>query len=121
MAQRTTSLETPIGDGADAELGDFILNQSASDPADEVSSIIAKEDLARVLQGLGARERKVVELRFGFKGEHPRTLAEVSVRFNVSRERIRQIEAKALKQIKRMLELQAIRESSKGPASRPPS
>jgi RNA polymerase primary sigma factor len=112
IARRTTSLETPVGEQGDAELGDFIQNQSTPDPADVVSGIIAKESIAKVLQGMGERERKVVELRFGFKGEHPRTLAEVSSRFNVSRERIRQIEAKALEQIKAVLEIQAMREST---------
>ncbi len=112
IARRTTSLETPVGEEGDAELGDFIENQSTPDPAEVVAGILAKESLATVLQGMGERERKVVELRFGFKGEHPRTLAEVSSRFNVSRERIRQIEAKALEQIKAALEIQALREST---------
>jgi RNA polymerase primary sigma factor len=112
IARRTTSLDTPIGDEGDAELGDLLQNQTAPDPADVVSGIIASESLAKVLQGMDERDRKVVELRFGFKGEHPRTLAEVSSRFNVSRERIRQIEAKALEQIKAALEMQAMRESA---------
>ena len=112
IAQRTTSLETPIGDDGDAELGDFIQNQSTPDPADMVSRIIAEESLAKVLESMDERERKVIELRFGFKGEHPRTLAEVSARFNVSRERIRQIEAMALKKIKWALEIQGTRGSS---------
>jgi RNA polymerase primary sigma factor len=112
IAQRTTSLETPIGDEEDAELGDFIENRNTPDPAEVVSSIIAKESLDRVLKSMDERERKVVELRFGLKGEHPRTLAEVSSRFNVSRERIRQIEAKALEQIKAAHEIQAMRETA---------
>lgn len=112
IAQRTTSLETPIGDEEDAELGDFIENSKTPDPADAVSSLIAKESLDRVLKAMDERERKVVELRFGLKGEHPRTLAEVSSRFNVSRERIRQIEAKALEQIKASDDIQAMRESA---------
>jgi RNA polymerase primary sigma factor len=112
ISRRTTSLDTPVGDEGDAELGDFIQNQSTPDPAEVVSGTIANEDIAKVLQSLDERERKVVELRFGFKGEHPRTLAEVSSRFNVSRERIRQIEAKALEQIKAALEIQAVRESA---------
>ena len=78
IAQRTTSLETPIGDEGDAELGDFIENSSTPDPADVISSIITKESLAKVLKAMDERERKVVELRFGLKGEQPRTLAEVS-------------------------------------------
>jgi RNA polymerase primary sigma factor len=112
IAQRTTSLETPIGDEEDAELGDFIENSKTPDPADVVSSLIAKESLDRVLRAMDERERKVVELRFGLKGEHPRTLAEVSSRFNVSRERIRQIEAKALEQIKASENIQAMRETA---------
>jgi RNA polymerase primary sigma factor len=112
IARRTTSLDTPIGDDGDAELGDFIQNHSTPDPADVVFGILANESLAKVLQGMGERERKVLELRFGFKGEHPRTLAEVSSRFNVSRERIRQIEAKALEEIRGALEIQAMGESA---------
>ena len=114
IAQRTTSLETHIGDEEDAELGDFIENSGAPDPAEVVSGIIAKESLDRVLKAMDERERKVVELRFGLRGEHPRTLLEVSHRFNVSRERIRQIEAKALERIKGSNEIQAMRESAKG-------
>jgi RNA polymerase primary sigma factor len=112
IAQRTTSLETPIGDEGDAEVGDFIENSSAPDPADVISSILIKEDLGKVLEAMDERERKVVELRFGLKGEQPRTLAEVSSRFNVSRERIRQIETKALEHIKAAQEIQAMREST---------
>ena len=111
VAQRTTSLETPVGDEGDAELGDFIHNESTPDPAEMVSRTIANESLAMILQAMDERERKVVELRFGFKGEHPRTLAEVSARFGVSRERIRQIEAIALKKIVSALEMHATRES----------
>jgi RNA polymerase primary sigma factor len=77
-----------------------------------VSGIIAKESLAKVLEAMNQRERKVLELRFGFNGEHPRTLAQVSSRFNVSRERIRQIEAMALEKIKGAQEIQAMREST---------
>ena len=108
IAQRTTSLETPVGDEGDAELGDFIQNQTTSDPADVVNGIIANESLDRVLQTMDERERKVVELRFGLKGEHPRTLAEISSRFNFSRERIRQIEANALEKLKVAPEIQAM-------------
>ena len=107
IAQRTTSLETPVGDEGDAELGDFIQN-GAPDPADEVAEIIAKESLDKILKTMDERERKVVELRFGLKGEHPRTLAEVSTRFNVSRERIRQIETHALEKLRGALEVQAL-------------
>jgi RNA polymerase primary sigma factor len=112
IAQRTASLETPVGDDEDAELGDFIENSDSPDPAEVVVGIIAKESLAEVLKGMDERERKVVELRFGLKGEPTRTLAEVGSRFNVSRERIRQIEARALGQIKAALELKATTEST---------
>jgi RNA polymerase primary sigma factor len=112
IAQRTTSLETPIGDQEGAKLGDLIENSSTPDPADVVPGILAEESLNRVLRAMDERERKVVELRFGLKGEHPRTLAEVSSRLNVSRERIRQIQAKALEQIKASDAIQAIRESA---------
>ena len=112
MAQRTTSLETPIGDEEDAQLGAFLENSSAPDPADVVSGMVAKESLDKVLKSMDERERTVVELRFGLKGEHPRTLAEVSSRFNLSRERIRQIEAKALAHIKAADEIQALRETA---------
>jgi RNA polymerase primary sigma factor len=105
FAQRTTSLETPVGQEADAELGDFIQSENAPDPADVVSGIMARESLAHVLEHMDERERKVVELRFGFKGEHPRTLAELSSRFNVSRERVRQIEGIALEKIRKALEI----------------
>ncbi len=103
IGRRTTSLDTPVGEEGDAELGDFVENESTPDPADAVSDILTRENLAGILKSMDERERKVVELRFGFKGEHPRTLAEVSARFNVSRERIRQIEAGALEKIRKAL------------------
>ena len=112
IARRTTSLQTPIGSDGDAELGDFIQNRSTPDLDDVVSGIIGKERLAKVLEAMSERERKVVELRFGFKGEHPRTLSEVGSRFNVSREHIRQIETIALEKIKGALEIQAMGEST---------
>ena len=112
VAQRTTSLETPVGNEGDAELGDFIQSQNTPDPAEVVSRIIAKESLAKILQTMDERERKVLELRFGLKGEDPRTLAQVSSRFDVSRERIRQIETKALEKLKGALEIQAMTEST---------
>ncbi len=107
IAQRTTSLETPVGKEGDAELGDFIQNQNTPDPAEVVSRILASESLTNILNTMDERERKVIELRFGLKGEAPRTLAQVSSRFNVSRERIRQIETKALEKLKGAPEIQA--------------
>ena len=87
-------------------------NSDTPDPADVVSGIIAREGLDRILKAMDERERKVVELRFGLKGDQPRTLADVSCRFNVSRERIRQIEAKALEQIRASDLIQAVWESA---------
>ena len=112
VAQLTLSLETPVGDEEDAAFGDLIENSNASDPADVISGIIANESLGKVLKAMDERERKIVELRFGLKGERPRTLAEVSSRFQVSRERIRQIEVRALARIKATPEIQALMESS---------
>ncbi len=112
IAQRPTSLETSLGTEGGAELGDLLENSSAPDPADVVSSIITKESLAKVLKAMHERDRKVVELRFGLKGRQSLTLAEVSSRFDVSRERIRQIEVEALKEIKAAPEIQAMREST---------
>jgi RNA polymerase primary sigma factor len=109
IAQRTTSLETPIGGEEGAELGDLLANSSTPDPTDVVSRIIAKETLERALRALDDRERKVLELRFGLKGDRRRTLAEVSGRFNLSRKRIRQIEAQATAHIRAADGIQAIR------------
>jgi RNA polymerase primary sigma factor len=109
IAQCTTSLETPVGGEEGTELGNLVANSSAPDPTDVVSRIIAKETLERALRTLDERERKVLELRFGLKGEQPRTLAEVSGRFNLSRERIRQIEVQALAHIRAADGIQAVR------------
>jgi RNA polymerase primary sigma factor len=117
IARRTISLETPIGEEGDAALGDLIEDPSATDPADVVSCIMARESLDRLLRTMNHRERKVVELRFGLRGEQPRTLAEVSRRFNLSRERIRQIEAQALAHIKNADGIQAVRQGLGGPFS----
>ena len=110
LTQRTTSLDTPVGDEGDGRLGDFIENSNAPDPAEVVFGIMARESLHKVLKAMDKRERMVLELRFGFKGGQPRTLAEISSRFGVSRERIRQIEAVALGHIRAALEIQAMQE-----------
>jgi RNA polymerase primary sigma factor len=96
ISQTTVSLETPIGEEEDSELGDFIEDEEAIRSFDAVASQLDKDGVNEALNMLPYRERKVIELRFGLKGEHPRTLEEVAKRFGVTRERIRQIEAKAL-------------------------
>ena len=110
ISQEPVSLETPIGEEEDSQLGDFIEDSDAVAPVDAVSDIVQKEDLAQVLGSLTHRERKVIELRFGLKGEHPRTLEEVGQKFGVTRERIRQIEAKTLVKLKSYRESQKLRE-----------
>jgi RNA polymerase primary sigma factor len=96
ISQTTVSLETPIGEEEDSELGDFIEDEDAVRSFDAVASQLDRDGVNDALAMLPYRERKVIELRFGLKGEHPRTLEEVAKRFGVTRERIRQIEAKAL-------------------------
>ena len=109
-AQEPVSLETPIGDEDDSELGDFIEDLEADQPLEVVARMIRREDLLRVLETLSLRERKVLELRFGLKGEHPRTLEEVGERFGVTRERIRQVEAKTLARLKNYREAQGLKD-----------
>jgi RNA polymerase primary sigma factor len=96
ISQTTVSLETPIGEEEDSELGDFIEDEDAVRSFDAVALQLDRDGVNDALAMLPYRERKVIELRFGLKGEHPRTLEEVAKRFGVTRERIRQIEAKAL-------------------------
>ncbi|GAB4249196.1 MAG: RNA polymerase sigma factor RpoD [Thermoleophilia bacterium] len=99
ISQTTVSLETPIGEEEDSELGDFIEDEEAVRSFDAVASQLDRDTVNEALSALPYRERKVIELRFGLKGEHPRTLEEVAKRFGVTRERIRQIEAKALSKL----------------------
>ena len=100
VAQEPVSLETPIGEEEDSHLGDFIPDDEAPAPADAASMLLLKEQLSEVLKTLTPREAKVLSLRFGLEDGHPRTLEEVGKRFNVTRERIRQIEAKALRKLR---------------------
>ncbi|MBR5135057.1 MAG: RNA polymerase sigma factor RpoD [Clostridia bacterium] len=100
VAQEPVSLETPIGEEEDSHLGDFIPDEEAPAPADAASHTLLKEQLAEVLSTLTPREAKVLSLRFGLEDGHPRTLEEVGKEFDVTRERIRQIEAKALRKLR---------------------
>ncbi len=100
ISQEPVSLETPIGEEEDSHLGDFIPDDDAPVPADAASFVMLKEQLADVLKTLAPREEKVLRLRFGLDDGRQRTLEEVGKEFNVTRERIRQIEAKALRKLR---------------------
>ena len=100
VAQEPVSLETPIGEEEDSHLGDFIPDDDAPAPADAASHTLLKETLSSVLDSLTPREEKVLRLRFGLEDGRSRTLEEVGKEFNVTRERIRQIEAKALRKLR---------------------
>lgn len=100
IAQEPVSLETPIGEEEDSHLGDFIQDEDAPSPAEAASDTLMKEQLMIVLDSLTPREKKVLSLRFGLEDGRQRTLEEVGQEFNVTRERIRQIEAKALRKLR---------------------
>ena len=100
IAQDPVSLETPIGEEEDSHLGDFIEDEKTATPSDAVASTMLKEQLLSVLDTLTPREEKVIRLRYGIDDGKPRTLEEVGREFNVTRERIRQIEAKALRKLR---------------------
>ncbi len=100
MAQQPISLQSPVGDSDDTNFGDFIEDKSAENPSDMTSYSLLKDKLGEVLETLTERERKVLELRFGLGDGYSRTLEEVGKQFKVTRERIRQIEAKALRKMR---------------------
>jgi len=100
VSQEPVSLETPIGEEDDSHLGDFIEDHTALAPADAASHQLLKEQVEDVLDSLTDRERKVLQLRFGLDDGRSRTLEEVGKEFHVTRERIRQIEAKALRKLR---------------------
>ncbi len=100
ISQDTTSLSTPIGDEEDSFLGDFIEDESQPSPYEQTSSELLKDAVGDVLDSLDPREAEVLKLRFGLEGEEPKTLEEVGKIFGVTRERIRQIEAKAIRKLR---------------------
>jgi len=100
IAQEPVSLETPIGEEEDSHLGDFIPDEDAPAPAEAAAFSMLKEQLVEVLSTLTEREQKVLKLRFGLEDGRARTLEEVGKEFDVTRERIRQIEAKALRKLR---------------------
>jgi RNA polymerase primary sigma factor len=109
-AQAPVSLEKPVGDEEESEFGQFIADEKAESPFDRAADLLTKEALKEALENLSYRERRVLELRYGLGGEHPRTLDEVGRTFNVTRERIRQIENQSLKKLQQLGEAQKLRE-----------
>jgi RNA polymerase primary sigma factor len=112
VAQLPVSLEKPVGDEDDSELGDFVADGDVAEPFEEASEHLQKEGVRRALDALPERERQVIELRYGLSGLEPLTLEEVGKTFGVTRERIRQIENNTLKKLKRLPEAQMLREAS---------
>jgi RNA polymerase primary sigma factor len=109
-ARAPISLEKPVGDEEQSEFGESIADEQAESPYERAVEILTKEALREALENLGYRERRVLELRYGLGGEHPRTLDEVGRKFNVTRERIRQIENQSLKKLQNLHEAQKLRD-----------
>jgi RNA polymerase primary sigma factor len=112
MAQQPISLEKPVGEEEDSELGDFVEDQTSESPFELAAEHLRRENLRRALAALPEREREVIEMRFGLTGERPYTLEEVGRAFNVTRERIRQIENHTLKKLEARPEAQRLRDAS---------
>lgn len=110
IAREPASLETPIGEEDDSNLGDFVADTSVVTPEGNVESVMLREHIDALLSDLKERERQVIVLRFGLEDGHPRTLEEVGKEFNVTRERIRQIEAKALRKLRNPVRSKRIRD-----------
>jgi RNA polymerase primary sigma factor len=110
MSQLPVSLEKPVGEEEDSELGDFVQDDQAESPFDSASLHLRREDIERALESLPQRERRVIELRFGLTGGQPRTLEEVGKAFGVTRERIRQIENHTLKKLECLPEAQGLKD-----------
>jgi RNA polymerase primary sigma factor len=111
-AQTPVSLEKPVGDEEESEFGHFITDESAPAPEEEAETTLRKEALKKVLEMLSPRERAVLELRYGLDGKPPRTLDEVGRTFNVTRERIRQIENQSLKKLRALADSQTLRDAA---------
>jgi RNA polymerase primary sigma factor len=109
-AQAPVSLEKPVGDEEESEFGHFIADESAAAPDDAAEMTLRKETLRRILGSLSLRERRVLEMRYGLDGQHPCTLDEVGRTFNVTRERVRQIENQSLKKLQALAESQRLRD-----------
>ncbi len=109
-AQVPISLEKPVGDDEESEFGHFLQDESVPLPDEAAEVTLRKEALQRILGTLSHRERRVLELRYGLDGQHPRTLDEVGRTFNVTRERIRQIENQSLKKLRALAEAAKLRE-----------
>jgi RNA polymerase primary sigma factor len=109
-AQAPVSLEKPVGDEEESEFGQFIADEGAESPYERAVEILTNEALRDALENLGYRERRVLELRYGLGGEHPHALQEVGREFNVTRERIRQIENLALERLQSLAETQKLRD-----------
>ena len=112
MAQQPVSLEKPVGEEDDSSLGDFVEDQTAESPFELAAEHLRRENLRRALAALPEREREVIEMRFGLTGDRPYTLEEVGRAFNVTRERIRQIENHTLKKLEALPEAQRLRDVS---------
>jgi RNA polymerase primary sigma factor len=110
MSQLPVSLEKPIGEEEESELGDFVEDESAESPFDTATLSLRREDIEHALGALPARERAVIEMRFGLSGGQPRTLEEVGRAFGVTRERIRQIENNTLKKLESLPEAQGLKD-----------
>lgn len=110
IAREPASLETPIGEEDDSNLGDFVADSNTVTPEGNVEAVMLKEHIDDLLKDLKERERQVIVLRFGLEDGHPRTLEEVGKAFNVTRERIRQIEAKALRKLRNPVRSKRIRD-----------
>ena len=111
MAQLPVSLEKPIGEEDESELGDFVEDHSAESPFELASENLRRENVRKALDALPQREREVIEMRFGLTGARPFTLEEVGRAFNVTRERIRQIENHTLKKLESLPEAQRLRDA----------
>jgi RNA polymerase primary sigma factor len=112
MAQQPVSLEKPVGDENDSALADFVEDSSAQSPFEVASETLRRQGVKRVLAALPTREREVIEMRYGITGGRVRTLDEVGRAFNITRERVRQIESRTLKKLQTLPEAQQLREAS---------